>query len=83
MQGCFGFWHGLLEVWVYPNCAAGVVTAMIGHFTSFGLGKKAFPAKLKDKQQQRLTLAERLLERELVRERKVAVVPGRPAIFIG
>jgi hypothetical protein len=28
----------------------GVVTAMIGHFTVFGLGKKPFPAKLKEKQ---------------------------------
>jgi hypothetical protein len=51
---------------------AGVVTALIGHFTSFGLGKKAFPAKLKDKQQQRLGLAEKLLEREQARERRLA-----------
>ena len=49
---------------------AGVITAMIGFFTSFGIGKKAFPAKLKEKQEQRLVVAERLLERELARERK-------------
>ena len=49
---------------------AGVITAMIGFFTSFGIGKKAFPAKLKEKQEQRLVVAERLLERELAKERK-------------
>ena len=52
------------------RCSAGVITAMIGFFTSFGIGKKAFPAKLKEKQEQRLVVAERLLERELARERK-------------
>ena len=51
---------------------AGVITAMSGHFTSFGIGNKAFPAKLKEKQEARLALAERLLERERARERKDA-----------
>ncbi|KAK9915502.1 hypothetical protein WJX75_000013 [Coccomyxa subellipsoidea] len=61
----------------------GVVTAMIGHFTVFGLGKKPFPAKLKEKQEKRLALAEKLLERELARERKVANVVHPPTAFVG
>ena len=54
----------------YCGMYAGVITAMSGHFTSFGIGNKAFPAKLKEKQEARLALAERLLERERARERK-------------
>ncbi|BDA43838.1 probable photosystem II repair protein PSB27-H1, chloroplastic at C-terminar half [Coccomyxa sp. Obi] len=61
----------------------GVITAMIGHFTVFGLGKKPFPAKLKEKQEKRVAVAERLLERELARERKVAVVVPPPTAFVG
>ena len=62
----------------------GVITAMIGFFTSFGIGKRAFPAKLKEKQEQRLVVAERLLERELARERKqVALAPPGASALAG
>ncbi len=47
---------------------AGVVTAMVGHFTAYGIGKKNFSAKLKDKNSQRIAMAEKLLERERAKE---------------
>jgi len=46
----------------------GVVTAMVGHFTAYGLGKKNFSSKLKDKNSQRIAMAEKLLERERAKE---------------
>lgn len=41
---------------------------MVGHFTAYGLGKKAFSNKLKDKNSQRIAMAEKLLERERAKE---------------
>ncbi len=41
---------------------------MVGHFTAYGIGKKNFSAKLKDKNSQRIAMAEKLLERERAKE---------------
>ncbi len=51
-----------------PFYFVGVVTAMVGHFTAYGLGKKNFSEKLKDKNSQRIAMAEKLLERERAKE---------------
>ena len=48
--------------------------AVIGHFTTFGVGKRPLPEKLKAKERGRLEAAEKALEREMARE-KTAFTP--------
>lgn len=43
--------------------------AVIGHFTTFGVGKRPLPEKLKAKERGRLEAAEKALEREMARDR--------------
>lgn len=56
--------------------AAGVLSALTGHMTTYGLGapddKRTFPAKLVEAQQKRLELAERALARELATDPSAA-----------
>lgn len=46
-----------------------VRAAVIGHFTTFGVGKRPLPEKLKAKERGRLEAAEKALEREMARDR--------------
>lgn len=42
---------------------------MLGHFTTFGIGKRPLPEKLKVKEHGRLETAEKALEREMSRDK--------------
>ncbi len=45
------------------------LAAVLGHFTTFGIGKRPLPEKLKVKERGRLQTAEKALEREMARDK--------------